>query len=613
VLAALIGALSLFAAAPAQAQTIVWSGTLTVQDIIDLGCSNASSGNECSSTSVLTDDDFTHDDVNYAITNLFIRPTRTDSPLALVFDKAVPSGLQSYATLHVGSAQFHFANDAANAGTTLRWDNPGLSWSVGDSVSLSITIPTVTLSASPNPVLEGSSVTVTATLSRALSSNVTIPVTLMSNSAESGDHGTLSNITINSGSTSGTGMIMTNHDTDEDDETFTVELDTANLPSGITAGTQSSVQITIRDDEGIPTVSLSADPNSVREGENVTVTATLSEALSHYVQIPLLPAWNTGTVEQGDIKGPPGTISVHSGSTTGETIVLAVRDCDTEDEEFIVRLNTDTLPSSLRAGTQTSVTVTIEDDGDGEWCDSRPPQNTGGTTTGGGGGGFGGGGNEPPPEDEEPTASCPREDRETLVSFYEMTDGENWNENENWNSEEPLREWHGIETDEDGNVVYLRLSDNNLSGDMPTKELLCLTELVELALWDNDGLSGEVPDELVLAVERAALRYLAEMLDINPEWFENYEDPYDFEDWHEGVTTDDDGRVTGLDLTGERVTGEIPENIFELLPRLGEVMITRSSGDGGCALSPEGSSAFSLFLLTLFVFAVLGRKRARRD
>ena len=476
--------------------------------------------------------------------------------------------------------------------------------------------PTVSLSASPNPVWEGSSVTVTARLSRALSSNVDIPVTLTNDDAETGDYGTLSSITINSGSTSGSGTISANHDTDEDDETFTVALDTANLPSEVTAGTLSSVQITIRDDEGIPTVSLSA-PSSVPEGENVTVTATLSEALSGNVEIPLRPAWNTGTVETGDIKGPPGTISVSSGSTTGETIVLAVRDCDTEDETFTVALNTDTLPSSLRAGTQSSVTVTITDDRDGEWCDSRPPRNTGGTTTGGGfggggGGGFGGGDGETPREDEEPSTSCPREDRETLVSFYEMTDGEGWDESENWNSEEPLGEWHGVETDEDGNVVSLRLEDNNLSGDMPTEELLCLKELVELALWGNDDLMGEEPDELALAVERAALRYIAETLDINPGWFEDYEEPYNFEDWHAGVTTDD-GRVTGLDFTEEGVTGEIPENIFELLPRLGEIMVTRSSGDGGCALSPEDSSAFSLFLMTLVIFAVLGRKRARRD
>ena len=229
-----------------------------------------------------------------------------------------------------------------------------------------------------------------------------------------------------------------------------------------------------------------------------------------------------------------------------------------------------------------------------------------------GGGPSPGGGGSPPAVPSDPAPDSPRcgTDREDLKRFYEMTGGEGWDRHEYWNSREPLGEWYGVET-EDGSVVSLRLPDNNLSGDMPTRELLCLEdkELVELALWDNDDLTGDVPEELVLAVERAVLREIAEMLNINPEWFEDYEDPHNFENWHEGVTTDEDGRVIELDLTGEGVIGELPESVSQLR-RLGEIMVTRSSG--GCALSPkDDSSAFGLFLLTLFVFAALGRKRAR--
>ncbi len=266
-------------------------------------------------------------------------------------------------------------------------------------------------------------------------------------------------------------------------------------------------------------------------------------------------------------------------------------------------------------GDQYKVTVTIKDDGKSGWCAAyrqpadQPPPNTEETDTGGGGDSPpSGSGDEPPPEDGEPSAPCPQEDRKTLGNFYETTGGENWDENENWNSPEPPQEWFGVETDEDGNVVSLRLSHNALSGEVPARELLCLSELKELALWGNDDLSGEVPEDLVLRVERAVLRDIAEMLNINPEWFENYGDPYNFEDWQEGVTTDDDGRVTELDLIGEGV--EIPESVSEL-KRLREIMIT-SSGGGGCALNPkDNSSAFSLFLLTLAVFAVVRRKRAR--
>ena len=106
------------------------------------------------------------------------------------------------------------------------------------------------LSASPNPVAEGRPVTVTASLSEALSSSVTIPVTISTsspNTAEPEDVGTLTAITIASGATSGTGTIATNQDDDTEDETFTVELGT--LPAAVTAGSPSSVEISVSDDD----------------------------------------------------------------------------------------------------------------------------------------------------------------------------------------------------------------------------------------------------------------------------------------------------------------------------------------------------------------------------
>ena len=116
--------------------------------------------------------------------------------------------------------------------------------------------PTVMLSAAPNPVLEGSSVTVTATLSAALSSQVTIPLMIADDTAESTDHGTLTSIAIASGTTTGTGTITTAQDADADHERFTVALGA--LPAAVTAGAPSSVQITIRDDEASYFLSVNA-------------------------------------------------------------------------------------------------------------------------------------------------------------------------------------------------------------------------------------------------------------------------------------------------------------------------------------------------------------------
>ena len=250
-LAPQIGALWLFTAVPAQAQTTLLSATLNVKEIgggsNGHGCWNATLvlSVRCSTTATLSDDDFAYDGTDYAITGIVSEP----GTVFVSFDKVVPQGLRT-ATLNIGSFALALSNPTtvSGGGTVLSWNSgshPQLT--LGSAISVSLVSPsTVTLSASPNPVTEGSSVTVTATLSSALTSSVTVPVTLTDNTAESGDHGTLTSITIAANATSGTGTISTNQDTDEDDETFTVAL--GNLPDGyIARDGYSSVQVTITD------------------------------------------------------------------------------------------------------------------------------------------------------------------------------------------------------------------------------------------------------------------------------------------------------------------------------------------------------------------------------
>ncbi len=125
----------------------------------------------------------------------------------------------------------------------------GTGYTVGSRKAYMLTITdnetAVTLSASPNPVSEAEAVTVMATLSEAASTEVTIPLVLTAGTAEEGDYGAIASIAINKDEVSGTGMMMTFADDDLDDETFTVTLGT--LPSGIIAGAQASIEITITD------------------------------------------------------------------------------------------------------------------------------------------------------------------------------------------------------------------------------------------------------------------------------------------------------------------------------------------------------------------------------
>ena len=233
-------------------------------------------------------------------------------------------------------------------------------------------------------------------------------------------------------------------------------------------------------------------------------------------------------------------------------------------------------------------------------------------------------------------SSCPGEERKILEMFYVSTQGDTWEQSGGWNTEDDLRDWHGVRTDEDGEVISLRLPDNGLSGDIPSA-LLCfekLSGLSELALWDNEGLSGEVPDELALAVERAALRDVADALELTPGWFDDYNvaDLFDFSDWHGGVMTDDDGRVTELDFTGEDISGVIPVILLRQLKELETLDLECSGitlegdapegvevrdgceeeddlpgGGGGCALGDRGSGGAPGILLLLLVAVAYGR------
>ncbi len=162
------------------------------------------------------------------------------------------------------------------------------------------TTPTVSVSASPNPVTEGSSVTVTATLSEALSSNVSIPISVTRGTAESGDIGTLTSIAISSGQTSGTGTITTAQDTDTDNETFTVALGSP-LPSSVAAGSPNSVTVVITDDDALTgpiltglTLSVGGNAVTLDPGFGGGTTQYAAKVPSTATSVTVTPAWTGG-------------------------------------------------------------------------------------------------------------------------------------------------------------------------------------------------------------------------------------------------------------------------------------------------------------------------------
>ncbi len=220
----------------------------------------------------------------------------------------------------------------------------------------------VTLSASPNPVDEGKSVTITATLTGMLETDVVVPLVYNDGTThppEPGDYSPLRGVTILRGETQGSGQIQTLPDADMDDETFIVAL--GDLPPALLVpGRESSQSVTIRDITSPAVVDLSASPNPVDEGNGVTVTATLSEALDTDVVIPL--TLTDGTANAQDYQAPiPVQVEIEAGKTSGiYPISTAPDDVAETDETFTVALGV--LPSGLSKGEPVEITITDDDE-----------------------------------------------------------------------------------------------------------------------------------------------------------------------------------------------------------------------------------------------------------
>ena len=191
--------------------TTIWSATLTVAvSGSHRGC-GPNTGVAC--TAALTEVDFTYGGVSYQIEELRV----FSGTLIFELNKTVPDNIKSTATLQLGSRTFAFASggsttvDVTNDRVT--WTNSGLSWSAGDTVSVSLTAPpptgvelstdsmiigeggggafTVTLTADP-----GADTTVTLVKSRPDSFVTISPATLTFTAGTSGNWGTAQTVTV---------------------------------------------------------------------------------------------------------------------------------------------------------------------------------------------------------------------------------------------------------------------------------------------------------------------------------------------------------------------------------------------------------------------------------
>ena len=82
--------------------------------------------------------------------------------------------------------------------------------------------------------------------------------------------------------------------------------------------------------------------------------------------------------------------------------------------------------------------------------------------------------------------------REALAMVYDALGGDEWTNSENWGTDAPLAEWYGVTTDGEGRITELDLSDNGLSGAMPSE--LARLESLEVLDLSGNGATATSPE-----------------------------------------------------------------------------------------------------------------------
>lgn len=233
--------------------------------------------------------------------------------------------------------------------------------------------------------------------------------------------------------------------------------------------------------------------------------------------------------------------------------------------------------------------------------------------------------------------SCEDLDLNTLKALFALfnsTNGPDWHDRTNWNSDAPLDEWYGITLDGSGRITELNLAGNNLSGSLPAG-LAALSNLKRIDFSGNEGLAGPLPGtwtelpleylwmegtRLCAPPETGIQDWLdgipdysiSTCIETRPEWYvlgqlynsmngaewannDNWLSDAPLDQWY-GVSTDEEGRVTALDLKDNNLTGELHAVLGQIT---GMTTLNLSSNTLSGPIPPELGQLSSLNRLKL--------------
>ena len=214
-----------------------------------------------------------------------------------------------------------------------------------------------TLEVDKTTVNEGDQVRITAKIAGVLDYAVDVPLTYRNESAQDSDYMRVDTLKIPPMQKSAHGVIsIKDDDLPENDEIFIVQLGRLS-PTDLRSGNPSFQPITIKDRTTLPTADLSAE--DVSEGENITVTLTLSRRVSSPVTIPLKLIPGTAMPEV-DYEIPPSLDMTVAVGDSISTLIISTLDDQLLEPDETLRIGFGEPPPTVKAGG--AIVVTITDD-----------------------------------------------------------------------------------------------------------------------------------------------------------------------------------------------------------------------------------------------------------
>jgi Leucine-rich repeat (LRR) protein len=189
----------------------------------------------------------------------------------------------------------------------------------------------------------------------------------------------------------------------------------------------------------------------------------------------------------------------------------------------------------------------------------------------------------------------------TLVTIYNSTNGNQWEDNSGWLTEEPFCSWFRV-TCENERVVAINLGGNELSGEIPL-EIGNLTELTSLRLSYND-IGGTIPVSIgnldLLEILDLSYNYIGGNIPseignlVNLEYFESAVND------HIGEIPPEIGQLTNLtllELWNNEMTGPLPSELGDLVA-LERLWLTGNNFSGEIPVSLGNLSNLTMLRLS---------------